>query len=355
MIRVGIVGCGRIVEIGHAPAFEELVDLFEVVAVADPSAERRNTIGDRFGVPSANRQSDWADLFTNRDVDLIDMALPHFLHRDSCVAAAASGKPLLMEKPMATSMKEADEIMDAVKNAGAPTCIIHNYLYSAASLKALGLLDSGKIGRPFLVRLERLSGSYFAGVSNYDPSWRTKASSSGGGALIDNAYHNLYSAEAFMKSPITEVYARLGTFAHDIAVEDTVVLALGHENGGLSQILVGWSAETAKHVQEIHGSDGSILFDHEDHQLTIVNKGVVSYPDIMTKEAPAIEDGGDLTDIPDPAEQIHQSFVPLFRDYAYALESGSPSPIPFEDGYRNLQVIMAAYESHRTGNRVRIQ
>ena len=114
MIRVGIVGCGRIVEEGHAPAFDQLSNRFEIAAVADPSQERRDLIGDRFSVPSSSRYSTWDELLQDDRVDLVDMAVPHFLHRDSCVAAAASGKPILMEKPMATSLKEADEIMAAV-------------------------------------------------------------------------------------------------------------------------------------------------------------------------------------------------------------------------------------------------
>ena len=334
MIRVGIVGCGRIVEEGHAPSFDELGDRFEIVAVTDPSPGRRDLIGDRFGVPAEGRYTHWDDLFKDRNVDLIDMALPHFLHRDSCVAAAASGKPILMEKPMATSLDEADEIMAAIANSGAPACIVHNYLYSFKSMKTLELLESGSIGRPFLVRIEALSDSHWPGVSAYDPDWRTRAKSSGGGALIDNAYHNIYSAAAFMGSPVTEVYARLGTFVRDIEVEDTVVLTLSHKNGGTSQILVGWSAGAAQPVREIHGTEGSILFDYNEHGLAMLRGEDWTYPDVPEEES--------------------LSFVPLFRKYADALESGARPPVPFEEGYRNLQIVMAAYESNRTGRPVAV-
>ena len=335
MIRVGIVGCGRIVEEGHAPAFDQLSNRFEIAAVADPSQERRDLIGDRFSVPSSSRYSTWDELLQDDRVDLVDMAVPHFLHRDSCVAAAASGKAILMEKPMATSLKEADEIMAAVAKSGTPACIIHNYLYSATSSKALRLLREGSIGRPFLVRIEGLSGSHWPGARAYDPDWRTRTSASGGGALIDNAYHNLYSAAAYMGSPVTEVYARLGTFVRDIEVEDTVVATLTHANGGTSQILVGWSVGAAKRVEEIHGDAGSILFDHDGRELAVLRGDDWSYPDISKAES--------------------SSFAPLFEEYADALESGGPPPVPFEEGYRNLQVVMAAYESNRTGQPVAVE
>ncbi|MCY4109679.1 MAG: Gfo/Idh/MocA family oxidoreductase [Chloroflexi bacterium] len=335
MIRIGIVGCGRIVEEGHALAFEQLRDRFEIVAVADPSEERRDLIGGRFGVPPDNRYSTWNDLLRDDSVDLVDMAVPHFLHRDSCVAAAASGKAILMEKPMATSLKEADEIMAAVTKSGAPACIIHNYLYSANSSAALEVIGEGGIGRPFLVRIESLSDSHWPGAKAYDPDWRTRTSTGGGGALIDNAYHSLYSAAAYMGSPVTEVYARLGTFVRDIEVEDTVVTTLTHSNGGTSQILIGWSVGAAKRVQEIHGDEGSILFDHDGRKLSVLRGDDWSYPDVPEEES--------------------SSFAPLFEEYADALESGAPPPVPFEEGYRNLKVVMAAYESNRTGRPIAIE
>ena len=334
MIRVGIVGCGRIVEEGHIPAFKELRDRFEVVAVADTSEERRNLIGDSCGVPPSNRFADWDPLFKLEEVELIDMALPHFLHRDSCVAAAATKKPILMEKPMATSIAEADEIMAAVADSGAPACIVHNYLYSERTMAALEILRNGDIGDRFLVRMEGLAKSHWHGAEGYDPAWRTRAARSGGGALIDNAYHNLYSCEAFMGSPITEVYARLGTFVRDIEVEDTVVMTLGHENGGTTQILVGWSAGAAKPVQEIHGSAGSMLFDHDGHDLAVLRGDEWSYPEIP--------DDGCLW------------FIPLLDEYADALEAGGEPPVPFDAGYRNLKIVMAAYESSRTGRPVSV-
>ena len=331
MIDVGIVGCGRIVEEGHAPAFEALANRFRVVAVADASGERRDLIGDRFGVPETNRFPDWDGLFACPDVELIDMALPHSLHKDSCIAAAATGKPILMEKPMATSMVDADEIMAAVERSGAPACIIHNYGYFPDLAKALELIRAGAIGEPFLVRSEGLSSGHWPGTSAYDPGWRTRAGMAGGGPLIDNAYHNLYGAAAMMRSPVSEVFARLGTFVREIEVEDTVVVTLRHENGGISSVQVAWSAGASKRVQEVHGTEGSLLFDHDGHALALLRGEEWEYP--------AVEEG-------------LWGFAGLFQDYADALESGGPPPVPFSEGYRNLQVVMAAYESNRTGGPV---
>ena len=147
MINVGIVGCGRIIEEGHAPAFAKLTDRFRVVAVADTSAARRDLIADRFGVPPGRRYSDWQELLALTDVDLVDMALPHFLHLPSLRAAAAAGKAVLMEKPMATSLDEADAIMAAVADFRAAG-LHHSQLSLAARGPARVRADPGRGDRP---------------------------------------------------------------------------------------------------------------------------------------------------------------------------------------------------------------
>ena len=126
MINVGIVGCGRIIEDGHAPAFQKLTDRFNVVAIADVTPERRDAVGDMLNVSNDRRLADWNELLALDEVELVDMALPHFLHLESAVAAARSGKKILMEKPMATSMDEADQIMAAIRENGSTACIAHN-------------------------------------------------------------------------------------------------------------------------------------------------------------------------------------------------------------------------------------
>ncbi len=334
MINVGIVGCGRIIEEGHAPAFSKLKDRFRIVAVADPSRERRDLIGQILNVPDGRRLADWNDLMALDDVSLIDMALPHFLHLESCVAAAKSGKAILMEKPMATSQDEASAIMAAVAGSDAPSCIVHNYLYRSAHAAALKLISEGAIGKPFLYRCSQFMSGHWPGVSAYDPDWRTKAAKAGGGALIDNAYHYLYLAASFMGSPVTNVYARTGTFVHDIEVEDTVLVTLGHGGNGVSSIEVGWSAAGAQEYEEIHGTEGSIALDRDGHPLGVLRADEWEFPEVL--------------------ESDFWGYDGLFAAYADAIESGGEAPVPFSEGYQNIKVVMAAYESGRSGQSVEV-
>ena len=337
MIRVGLIGCGRIVEEGHAPAYEELADRFEVVALADPVEERRELMGSRFNLDRRAWFADYRDMLTAGELDLVDIAVPHFLHAEACIAAATARIPILMEKPMATTREECDAIMAAVRRDRIPACIVHNYVRSAWVEAALHAIGNGAIGAPFLFRSEAMSPRSYPGAKDYDPDWRTRRSAGGGGALIDNGYHNLYTAVALLQSPVVEVYARLGTFVHKHDVEDTAALLMTHASDAISSVLVAWSGRSAQSVQEIHGSVGAIRVRGTGREQTV---------ELHT------DDGVSALERPDPAAPL--GFVSVFRDLADALETGGPVPFPFEMGYTNLQVVFAAYESARTGKSVTI-
>ncbi len=333
MIKVGIVGCGRIIEDGHVPAFAALADRYEVVAVADTSDQRRNIVADKLGVSGDRRFNTWQDLLGCDDVDLVDMALPHFLHLPSLLDAVAAGKAVLMEKPMATTLAEADAMMAAVGKSSRPACIIHNYLYQPHNLRGLELVHSGAIGEPYLYRCEHFSGGHYHGAAGYDPAWRTKAARGGGGAVIDNAYHQLYLAENYLGSPATSVYAGIGTYVQQIDVEDLGLIQLAHADGSRSIINQGWVGAGAQAVDEIHGTEGILRFQRGSEHPAAIVRGESIEPIAITGE-------------------FRWGFEGLFKELADALESGSEPPIPFAAGYRNFQIVMAAYESGRSGQAV---
>lgn len=343
MIRLGIIGCGRIVEVGHAKAWQSLADQVQVVAIADPTPERLEKIGEMLGVPKDARYRDYHDMLRNEKLDLVDIALPHFLHEEAAEAAAKAGVNIILEKPMATTLAEVDNMRDAIKNAGVQFSIIHNYKYQSLNATALKLVETGAIGKPFLIREEGLGGGHWPGTQSYDPNWRTRAATSGGGCLIDNAYHNIYLADTMMLSPVTRVYARIKTYLQPIDVDDTALVFLEHENGATSSIQVSWAVKAGgQRVHEVHGTKGSIRYDYRDteglvHPLALYDneRGQWSYPN------PADIIGNRPSD-----------FAAAFSDYLQALQAGKPAPNGLEAARRNLAIVSAAYESGKRGQPV---
>jgi len=339
MFKVGIIGCGKIVELGHAPAFKRLAEegVAKVVALADPVDARLEVLGDMLGVPPEQRYNDYQDMLKNASLDFVDVATPHFLHRDPIVAAAESGVNIISEKPLATNLAEVDDILEAVNKNGVALCVLHNYRYNPAVKKALQLIKEGALGEVFLIRHEGLGGGWWPGTESFDPNWRSKASMGGGGCLIDNGYHNLYLAREMMGAEVVSVYARIATYTQPIDVEDTALLLLEHANGGTTSIQVSWGVKSGgAGAHEIHGKEGSLFFGKDDKPLALFNNktGEWSYPEV--EKSP------------------RSDFEGLFYDCFKAVEEGKPVPTDGQEARRNLAIIMAAYESSKTGKVIKL-
>ena len=156
MKRVGIIGCGRIAEQGHLPGYAELAGRIAVVAVADPAAERRDLLGDRFQIPPDSRYAEYRDLLARDDLDYVDICLPHHLHHAATIAAAEAGHNILLEKPLAANEDEALAMIAAVEKAGVVFSLIHNYSRQAVPGRVLELVHAGAIGTPYSGAIRRV-------------------------------------------------------------------------------------------------------------------------------------------------------------------------------------------------------
>jgi len=337
MFKIGIIGCGRIVEEGHAPAFKELIKDVNVVALADTAIERCEKIGGILNVDRAHWYTDYTEMLKKEKLDFVDIALPHFLHEKVVIDCANAGVNIISEKPLATNLKEVDHMLKAVEKNEVILAVLHNYRYQPAMKKAIEITKAGVIGTRFIIRSEGLGGSHYAGTGAYDPDWRTKQNMAGGGCLIDNGYHNIYISRELMGADVVSVYARVNTYYHKIDVDDSAFLLLKHSNGGTTSIQIAWAVKAGgQGVNEVHGKLGSIFFGREGKPLAVFlnEKGTWEYPDVSA--------------IP------QNSFTGIFQDIFYAVEKGEKVPTDGYEARRNLQIIMAAYESARKEKVVKV-
>src|SRR5215470_16904511 len=112
-LRVGVIGCGTVAQIMHLPYLRSLPDLYEIAAICDLSPSLLAYIGERYGVPENRRYSDYRQLVAS-DLDAV-LVLSAGSHAPQCIAAAQAGKHVLVEKPLCFTLREADEIIAAVK------------------------------------------------------------------------------------------------------------------------------------------------------------------------------------------------------------------------------------------------
>ncbi len=184
-IGIGIVGLGEIGKV-HLRGFLGAPELARVCAVTDVDVGLRDTTARSFGVAAC---ASLQELLAREDVDAVSICVPHNLHRPFALAAIAAGKHVLLEKPMAVSTSECDEIIDAAAAADVRVGVSHNQLFYPPHELACHLLQSGSLGRPLLLRMRLGIGEKFEG-------WRADPAATGGGLLFDAGVHRFYMARA---------------------------------------------------------------------------------------------------------------------------------------------------------------
>jgi predicted dehydrogenase len=325
-LRVGIIGCGRIVEDAHAPSLRSLADSATVVALADPSAERRQAVA-AIGGSSPAEFDDWREMLERVPLEVAVIAVPHHLHRAAILDAAMAGVDIVSEKPLGNTLDEIDEIEAAVVAAGVRLSVMHNWLWNPNLRSAVELISDGAIGDPFLVRSESIWGVPWA---SKDPTgnWRMNRAQSGGGIVIDAVYHSIYVSEAEMQSPVVSVFAALASRGSE--VEDTAVIVLLHAHGGTTVVERSWAVlGGGSGVHEVHGARGSLRFRQTDPLITNL---------IMAGQSPPPAP----TDAPVPPE------LELFRNDAVGWEPVPVAAGPWWSGIRDLfaQTFTAWREGH---------
>jgi predicted dehydrogenase len=147
---IGIVGFGSIARYAHAPAYQQMG--WPIVAVADIDPGARETARTQFGVDRIYER--YEDLIADPAVDVIDLLTLPTLREDAVKAAAAVHKPIIAEKPLATTMAEAERMVAIAAEAGIPLGVHQNYRWMATNYVVRELLEGGWIGAPFLLSIE---------------------------------------------------------------------------------------------------------------------------------------------------------------------------------------------------------
>jgi predicted dehydrogenase len=332
-IRLGLIGCGGIVQLVHARAYQSLTDTVKVVAIADVLDENLQQIGQTFGVPLDQRYADYRDMLASAGIDVVTVATPHFLHAEHAIDAASAGVAVISEKPMATSLAEADTILDAVERNKVPYGVVHNYLYTLAMQE--GFAQRAKLGASIFGRAAGmgLKPADFS-TEHSDPAQAWRASKAkGGGCIGDSSYHEIYSVNALMDSPARYVEARVKTLSIDVDVDDIAMLLCEHENGAVSTVSSAWCVpDIDTGWCEIHTNEGSLRIRHRKNT-----------PDSLMRYTR--EDDWQYLEIPgrsDPEFNDPTGHVGYFTATFDALASGRELPISGKHGRHNLAIIEAA-------------
>jgi len=254
MLKVGIIGAGAVVQGAHVKAFQSRDDV-AVAAIADPSENCRNLIGEKLGCKALFE--DYRRVLDDPSIQAVDICLPHYLHERVVLDALAAGKDVLLEKPIAMTLEQADTMINAARNAHRQFYVSLNQRFYPAHRKLKEIIASGEYGKPFLA-LCQLVGDELARLN--DPnSWKGKWDLAGGGALIDTGTHIVDLVLWWFGRPRT-VSCHWGRFIVEAdKADDNVAITFGYDTM-LVQLCVSYSCRTDpwRETKQIYFPDASI-------------------------------------------------------------------------------------------------
>jgi predicted dehydrogenase len=205
ILRVAIVGCGRISEL-HELGYRDCKDA-KIVAVCDSNKTLAEEKARLWNVTTV--YTDYEQVLASSDIDLIELLVPHHLHAPMTIAACRAGKHVSVQKPMAISLTEADAMITAAEESGVLFRVFENFIFYPPIVKAKSMIESGIIGEPQMIRLHFNSGTLDSSwkVPLKAWLWRFDQKKCGGGPLtFDHGFH-LFSVAHFLMGPVERVSA----------------------------------------------------------------------------------------------------------------------------------------------------
>jgi len=244
---VGVKGIGRI----HIESIvsSENAELF---AVADVNEEIGKATASKYGVEWYRNYEEMLEL---EDLDAVTICTPHFLHHQMALKAFEYDKHVLVEKPMAISVSQADKMIQKSKKKGLKLGVVFQERTKPINMEIKRLIDSGELGEIYRACIE---ACYFRTQAYYNrDAWRGKWATEGGGVLINQAIHDLDVLQWLLGMPI-KIQGQIGTMYHDIEVEDLASATMLFKNGaqGIFQASVVDPIRTMR--LEVCGEQGKI-------------------------------------------------------------------------------------------------
>jgi predicted dehydrogenase len=340
MIRVAIVGTGNISQ-AHIMGYLQFPERAKIVALVDIVPEKAVEKAKRFGL-DCEVFDDHQAILHRDDIDLVDICTPPYVHAQIAINALNSGKNVLVEKPMAASLEECDQMIAAAQKSGKLLSSIAQNRFRTPIANLKRVLDSGLAGA---VRHVQVDSFWWRGHCYYDLWWRGLWSKEGGGCTLNHAVHHIDMLGWMMGLP-KEVTAVMSNVAHDNAeVEDLSVAILRYENA-LAQVV-----SSVVH----HGEEQQLIFQCEKARISAPWQVYASVSKSNGFPIRNEELEKELSDLNEKLPQIvHEGHPGQIDDVLDAIEHHRTPAITADDGRRTIELITAIYKSGATRSTVQL-
>ena len=367
-LRIGLIGCGFMGRT-HSNGYNRLPNFFPdleyrpvLKVVCSRNANKASAFAEQWGYESF--ETDWKKVIAREDVDAVDICTPNDMHAQIAIAAAAAGKMVLSEKPLARSLAEGEGMVEALQKAGVKNTVWYNYRRIPAVTLAKQIIDSGKLGKIFHYRANFLQDwTINANLpQGGEGLWRMDAAVAGSGVTGDLLAHCIDTA-MWLNGGISDVSAMTETFVKErlhqltgkmekVSIDDACAFICHFSNGSLGVFESTRYARGHKalYTFEINGENGSLAWDlHDLNRLEFfdytdeaVERGWRSIH-VTDTDHPYM----DKWWVPGLSIGYEHSFVHQAADFLKSLETREPCAPTFKDALETQKVCEAVINSAR--------
>ena len=370
-LRIGLIGCGFMGRT-HSNAYNRIRNFFPELAYAPVlkavcarSEDKVKAFAEQWGYESY--ETDWKKLIERDDIDAIDICTPNNTHAPIAIAAAKAGKIVLTEKPLAGTLEEARQMMEAVEKAKLPNTVWYNYRRIPAVTLAKQIVDSGKLGKIFHYRANFLQDWTISAdlPQGGEGLWRMDVNVAGSGVTGDLLAHCIDTA-IWLNGSIKDVSAVTETFVKErmhqltgkvekVGIDDACIFHCHFVNGslGLFESTRYARGHKALYTFEINGENASIKWDlHDLNRLEYFDHADESK--VRGWRSVHITDGDqpymDHWWVPGLGIGYEHSFIHQAADFLKSLETGAPCSPTFREAYETQKVCQAVLDSAASGS-----
>lgn len=346
-MQVGIIGAGIQAKNAHLPAFSSLVDVV-VKGIADIDKKSADMLAKKFSVPDI--YTDYHDMLNDPDIDLVSICTPHYLHKEMAVECAMSGKHIFIEKPMATTVKDADEIIKAIEKNTVKLCVVQNYRLFSCVKEAKKKIDSGRIGE--IISIHGHSHVFKSFGSRSSP-WLLKGENAG---IIEDAGVHIIDIALYLNNfeSIKSIYAVGGSFGGylDLIMKSQITVEFENESSITLDIsgLTG-AKEIAGYVQ---GTGGLLNIDvrndflRETHQYSTPLDDITATFGKLNKIKRGIISGAYF-------HGAKSNYVELINNFITSIKYDKKSPISAEEGRMIALIIEGSVKSINEDRKIMVE
>jgi myo-inositol 2-dehydrogenase/D-chiro-inositol 1-dehydrogenase len=341
-VKVGIIGSQFEADI-QAASFGMIPDAAEVVAVASPTPGNAQKLADKYGISRVF--TDYKKMLAERDIEMVTIAAPNYLHAQMTVDIANVGKHVVCEKPLCMTLEEADLMIETCRRKGVLLMYAEELFFTPKYFKAKEMADQGAFGRLYLVKQSE---------KHFGPHapWFWDVEKSGGGVFMDMGCHGIAFCYWFLGRPkIKNVFCQMGIYAHADKTkgEDNSICIIEFENNAVGLIEDSWARRGGMEDRiEVYGVDGVTYADlHMGNALPTYSEHGYGY---AVEKAPSTRGWT----WPVFEELWNYGFPQEMRHFARCVRGREEPKATGEDGRIVQEVLYAGYHSARTGQKVNL-